>query len=352
MCIYSFNDSERRISIRNPQLPQPWINCLSNGTLHAFVSQAGGGYAWWESPPKNRFSRYRQNNLPIDSSGFYIYPWEKSDAGCSTTWRLVAAEVDAWRAEHEPGLTRFIARRGNLEAVLELFIAPGTDALVWDFSRSNSGAETVKINVFAYVELCLLDWNQDTDWACYVKHDPQTGFDTGAIAVACLYRHFHFNPHLTDCQLVYFEATDQVASLSGDRDTFVGNYCDERNHCGNTEMLCGDPSTPLLCARLVFAIPAICSPWPTGSPTGRRGSSAVSFRSNTRTGTPRTSAIPWRTSRSRLRLDAPTKPSSTIASSFPTSLCKRSASKASRRNPTHVSATSPARKTRSSDGRT
>ena len=82
---YSFNDPERRISIHDPRLPQPWINYLSNGTLHAFVSQAGGGYAWWKSPLKNRISRYRQYNLPIDSPGFYIYLREKSGALWSPT---------------------------------------------------------------------------------------------------------------------------------------------------------------------------------------------------------------------------------------------------------------------------
>lgn len=62
---YFFADTERRIVIREPRLPQPWINYLSNGTLHAFVSQAGGGFLWWKSLLKNRLTRYRQYNLPM-----------------------------------------------------------------------------------------------------------------------------------------------------------------------------------------------------------------------------------------------------------------------------------------------
>jgi cellobiose phosphorylase len=257
---YSFDDAERRISIIDPQLPQPWINYLSNGTLHAFVSQAGGGYAWWKSPLKNRISRYRQYNLPIDSPGFYVYLREKSGSVWSPTWRPVEAELDEWRAEHEPGLTRFVARKGALEAVLELFIAPGTDALIWDLSVSNLGKEPVDLDVFGYVELCLLDWKQDTDWACYVKHNLEAAYDAEANAVTYLYRHFHFNPHLADCPLVYFGASAPVASFAGDRDAFVGNYRDERNplgvernDCGNSEMLCGDPCAALQCAVSVPA---------------------------------------------------------------------------------------------------
>ena len=57
---YRFLDSDHSVVITDPRLPQPWINYLSNGTLHAFVSQAGGGFSWWKSPLKNRITRYRQ----------------------------------------------------------------------------------------------------------------------------------------------------------------------------------------------------------------------------------------------------------------------------------------------------
>lgn len=40
---YSFDDKEREIRFHQFDLPSPWINYLSNGRMHAFVSQAGGG---------------------------------------------------------------------------------------------------------------------------------------------------------------------------------------------------------------------------------------------------------------------------------------------------------------------
>lgn len=214
--------------------------------------------AWWKSPLKNRLTRYRQYNLPIDSPGFYVYLREKNGAVWSPTWRPVEAKLEAWRAEHEPGLTRFVARQGLLEAVLELFIAPGTDALVWDLTLTNASGEAVELDVFGYVELCLLDWKQDTDWACYVKHNLEVSFDEESQALTYLYRHFHFNPHLADCPLVYFAASEPVKSFAGDRDAFMGSYRDERNplgieknHCGNSTTLCGDPCAALQCAVIV-----------------------------------------------------------------------------------------------------
>ena len=251
---YHFSDSDRAAVITDPRLPQPWINYLSNGKIHAFVSQAGGGYAWWKSPLKNRMTRYRQYNLPIDSPGFYVYLKGKDGIVWSPTWRPVETQLDSWQAEHRPGLTRFTARLGEIEAMLDLFIAPGADAVVWDLTLHNHGPASAEIAVTGYVEFCLLDWKQDTDWACYVKHNLQTAFDKEANAVTYLYRHFHFNAQLADCPLVYFGASEPASSFDGDRDAFMGNYRDERNPiaiergaCSNSEMLCGDPCGALQC---------------------------------------------------------------------------------------------------------
>jgi len=251
---YQFDDAHQHITITDPRLPQPWINYLSNGTLHAFVSQAGGGMAWWKSPLKNRITRYRQYNLPLDSPGFYVYLKGADGIVWSPTWRPVETPLDSWQAQHQPGLSRFIARKGSVEATLELFIAPGENVVVWDLQLRNLGELSIALDVFGYVEFCLLDWKQDTDWACYVKHNLQTAFDREANAVTYLYRHFHFNPQLADCPLVYFGASEPVTSFDGDRDVFMGNYRDERapvaverGACSDSEMLCGDPCGALHC---------------------------------------------------------------------------------------------------------
>jgi cellobiose phosphorylase len=249
---YSFDDSRRALRITDPRLPQPWINYLSNGDLHAFVSQAGGGLAWWRSPLKNRITRYRQYNLPIDSPGFYVYLREADGSVWSPSWRPTETALDDWQAEHRPGRTRFTARRRDLGITLELFIAPGENTLVWDITLSNHGPAPAPLDVFGYVELSLLDWKQDTDWACYVKHNLRVEWDEPAQAVVYLYRHFHFNPLLAECPLVHFASSLPVASWSGDRDAFVGPYRDERDpvavergRCDGVPNLCGDPAAAL-----------------------------------------------------------------------------------------------------------
>ena len=55
---YLFHDDRREIRFDRFDLPAPWINYLSNGRMHAFVSQAGGGMTWWLSPMMFRLTRY------------------------------------------------------------------------------------------------------------------------------------------------------------------------------------------------------------------------------------------------------------------------------------------------------
>ena len=45
---YRFENQNREIVLSRYNMPTPWMNYLSNGTLHAMISQAGGGVAWYK----------------------------------------------------------------------------------------------------------------------------------------------------------------------------------------------------------------------------------------------------------------------------------------------------------------
>ena len=71
---YKFRDIEREIRFDRFDLPQPWINYLSNGKMHAFVSQAGGGMAWWPSG--------------FPGTAFTICPSILPDSMCTSVWKM------------------------------------------------------------------------------------------------------------------------------------------------------------------------------------------------------------------------------------------------------------------------
>ena len=225
---FRFDDPDRAVVFHRHDLPSPWINYLSNGSFHAFVSQAGGGLCWWKSPTVFRLTRYRMYNLPLDSPGFHLYVRESDGATWSPTFRPCETPLDAWEARHRPGRSAFSGRRGDVEVSLELFVAPDHDALVWDAAVTNRGNAPLAVDLFAYVELSQFQWLEELQWGCYIKSMLNTwrDKDTDAVLYLC---HNQSHPRIEDCPLVYFACTRPLAGFSGDRDAFVGPYRSERN---------------------------------------------------------------------------------------------------------------------------
>lgn len=248
---YEFIDEARAVKITEPNLPQPWINYLSNGSMHAFVSQCGAGCLWWRSPINFRITRYRGWTSPKDGPGFNLYVREAGGTAWCPTCSPAGVKPDAWEAVHAPGRTTFRGRRGDLEVALTLFVAPDSDTMVWDVALTNRGAEACEVDLFGYVEIGLMEWPHEQLWGYYTRNMFHTWHEAEADAVAFLWHH-QAHPRLREIPLVYFASTEPSASWSGDRQGFLGHNCGEdsplaleRDHCGNGGLWCGDPCAAL-----------------------------------------------------------------------------------------------------------
>ncbi len=253
---YTFDDANRQILVQQPDLPAPWINYLSNGNLHAFVSHAGGGCLWWKSPINFRVTRYRSWTQPAEGPGFSVYVREADGSYWCPSWMPAKTALDAWHAEHAPGRSAFVARKGDLEVRLELFMAQETDALVWDIHVTNHGTAPREADLFVYAELGLLEWLQEYQWGYYIRSMLKTWWDEASQAQCYLYHH-QSHPRLRDLPLVYFASDRPVLDATGDRQDFLGPYrteqdpqAVERGYCRGGQIWCGDP-----CAALHLKVP-------------------------------------------------------------------------------------------------
>ncbi len=244
---YQFNDSSRSISIFDPDLPAPWINYLSNGSLHAFVSHTGGGCLWWRSPINFRITRYRGWTHPTDGPGFYLYVRGEDGAVWSPAFKPCETPISQWEARHAPGVTTFSGRHGEIEVTQELFIAPDCETLVWNVAVTNHGSRETSLDLFGYTELGLLEYPLESSWGYYVRHQFKTWFDEPSQAQLYLFHH-ESHPRLSEVPLVYFASDREVVSYGGDRQGFLGHGRTERNpigvergHCGNGSIWGGDP---------------------------------------------------------------------------------------------------------------
>lgn len=244
---YHFDDKKRKICFDSFDLPAPWINYLSNGRMHAFVSQAGGGMSWWLSPMMFRLTRYRFYNLPIDSPGFYIYLRMQDGTVWSPIFRPCDTPVDHREAYHAPGYSVFTAQKNGLTAVLKLFMAQNYDTLIWDLSLTNNTGEQVACSVFAYVELSQFLAREENILGYYLKWNTRAVFDQDLQAVTYAYTAW-MHPRKDESPLVYFGSDAAVSSYCCNRDVFCGNYRDERNpaeiqngQLSNTNLQGGEP---------------------------------------------------------------------------------------------------------------
>ncbi len=244
---YRFKDSERKIAFPCHDLPQPWINYLSNGKLHAFVSQAGGGMLWWRTTQNCRLTRYRFYNLPIDSPGFYVYIRMEDGTVWSPTFRPVDTKPDKWEAAHSTGYTEFIAEMNGLRAALKLFMATDSDTLIWDLKLTNLKDEAVACDVFAYTEFSQLAFDNEVKLGYYLKWNTDVRYDETLDSIVYLYTSW-MQVDSKHAPLVYFSATETPDSFCCNRDLFCGNYRDEKNpvqvengKLGNQNMAGGEP---------------------------------------------------------------------------------------------------------------
>lgn len=242
---YIFNDAEKYIQINKTDLPTPWINYISNGHMHGFVSHVGGGTLWLENPARYKLTRYRSFNMPIDSPGFYIYIREKDGTIWSPMFRPAEEKLNDYHAEHMPGKSRFVAEKNGTKATLTLYIAPDYDICVWDLSIINNDTDK-EFDVFAYMELSQQKILDEFMNEYYWRHMHKTWFDnSNEILFYLNHREDKIEPQ--KIPLVYFSSDRKVESYSGDRDAFMGNYRFENNPlavengtCTNDEINSGE----------------------------------------------------------------------------------------------------------------
>jgi cellobiose phosphorylase len=243
---YHFNDPDRSVVFERYDMPSAWINYLSNGTLHAYISQAGGGFAWWRSPITYRLTRYRMYNMPIDSPGFYIYIKNPDGTIWSPSFRPCETPLESWESKHQPGRTTFKAQKDGIEAILSIYIAPDIDSMIWDLNLKNTTGASVDLDVFGYVELSQYVWLQEVTAGQYNKWMVRVDFDKESDSIMYL-NHFEGQPVIELSPMLYFGSNKKCVSFEGNRDKFCGNYRSERNpisvekgSCTNSEMRGGE----------------------------------------------------------------------------------------------------------------
>jgi len=222
-----FREDGQAFIITRPDTPRPWINILCNGSYGLTISQAGGGFSWWENANLARLTSWTQD-LVRDESGKFLYLRdEDSGAIWSASWKPVMAKYEHYEVHHAVGSTTFIQRAHGIETRWTLLVPPSDPLEIWRLEIRNLSGTPRRLSVFSYLEWCLGnggDWHRE-----FQKTFIETAFDERLKAVVGVKRLLrmpaHISTGMTEWPLSGFHAVNKpVVSHEGDKERFLGRY--------------------------------------------------------------------------------------------------------------------------------
>ena len=238
-----FDDENREYVIDRPDIPVSWTNYIGVKDLCTVISHNAGGYSFYQSAEHHRITRFRQNGVPLDRPGHYVYVRD-DDTGeyWSISWQPTGKDLTRakYRCRHGLSYTKFSCDYQGIQGEQLLFIPVNEDVELWDVRLKNTSEKIRHLSVFSYVEFSFhhieID-NQNLQMSLYASG---SSYRDGIIEYDFFYDPgtFHymasnFTPDsfdsVRDCFLgIYHTETDPAAVARGVCYNSVelgGNHC-------------------------------------------------------------------------------------------------------------------------------
>ncbi|MGD0196822.1 MAG: glycosyl hydrolase family 65 protein [Solirubrobacteraceae bacterium] len=213
-----FDDEHREYVITRPDTPLPWINYLGTESYLGFVSNTGGGCAFFRDAALRRITRYRHNNAPLDVGGRYIYLRDEADGDFwSPSWQPTKSELDGYECRHGMSYTSIASGHRGIHAETLYFVPLGADLEVWRLRVTNERETAAELSAFSAIEFCLWDARDDST-------NYQRNFNTGEVEVVdgVIYHKTEYRERRD--HFAYFACSEPLAGFDTQRDTFLGPY--------------------------------------------------------------------------------------------------------------------------------
>ena len=210
-----FDDKAKEYVITTPHTPQPWINYLGSNDFFSLISNTCGGYSFYKDAKLLRITRYRYNNIPVDSNGKYYYInddgviWNPGTMPSGT-------ETDTYECRHGLGYSRFHSSKNNLEADLLAFVPVDAACEINCLTLKNNSDVEKNISLFSYVEFCL--WNAVDDSTNF-----QRNLSIGEVEVhgSTIYHKTEYRERRRHYS--FFTVNAPVQNFDTSRDEFLGS---------------------------------------------------------------------------------------------------------------------------------
>ncbi len=217
MNIYGrFDDENKEYVITRPDTPLPWINYLGCEKYFGIISNTAGGYSFYMDARLRRLTRYRYNNIPVDSSGRYFYI-KDGDICWNPGWKPSCTPLDEYSCRHGLGYTIIRGKKNGVEAEVTYFVPLGENMEIWELTLANNSKQKKKITLFSFVEFCL--WDAMDDMTNF-----QRNLNTGEVEVEgeTIFHKTEYRERRN--HYAYFTSSHKIDGFDTSRDAFIGVY--------------------------------------------------------------------------------------------------------------------------------
>ncbi len=213
-----FDDEQREYVITRPDTPLPWINYLGCEDFFGLISNTAGGYAFYQDARLRRLTRYRYNNVPLDTGGRYIYLRDHTTGRYwSPTWQPVRLALEEYTCRHGLGYTCIQSSFEGIHASLRYFVPLGNNLEVWQVQLTNRRKDPAQLTLFSAIEFCLWDAQDDAT-------NFQRNLNVGEVEVegSVIYHKTEYRERRD--HFAYFACSEPLAGFDTQREAFLGPY--------------------------------------------------------------------------------------------------------------------------------
>mgnify|MGYP000953721793 CR=1 FL=1 len=209
-----FDDQQKEYVINRPDTPLPWINYLGTENFFGIISNTAGGYCFYQDARLRRLTRYRYNNIPMDSNGRYIYI-KDGDSVWNPMWKPMRVKLDKYECRHGLGYSKITGKKNDLEVSTLFFIPLGSRNEVWHVNLKNHSKVKKQIRLWSFVEWCL--WEAYDDMTNF-----QRNYSTGQVEVedGVIFHKTEYRERRNHYS--YFATSEKPTGYDSSRDDFVG----------------------------------------------------------------------------------------------------------------------------------
>lgn len=214
----NFDDVRKEYVINTPKTPYPWINYLGNEQFFGLISNTAGGYTFYRDARLRRLTRYRYNNIPLDTGGRYYYLRDHENNDFWTPgWMPVKRELDFYECRHGLGYTSITGERGGISVSQLAFIPLGYTGEVHRLTVKNTSSANKTVSLFSFAEFCL--WNAQDDMTNF-----QRNLSTGEVEVkdSVIYHKTEYRERRN--HYAFYSVNRAIDGFDTDRESFVGLY--------------------------------------------------------------------------------------------------------------------------------